>query len=267
MRTRSFPPDLKVLVLDLDGTLLDSDKRVSERNQRAVLACAERGLDVIIATARPPRSVHMLLPPALTEICHFVLYNGGLVHQRGAEPVHDPVPAAWTKQVLEFCLELDPDYPFTVELSDRWFAVRETDFTPIMQVDAPPEIAEPETLCQWDVTKILLPDFPDPSALTARFGRDLHIVSTDSGRLLHLMSPSASKEQAVAAICSRLSLHMGQVIAFGDDANDLGLFRASGYPVAMGNAIVVLKELAAQITATNDEDGVAVVLERWLAAE
>jgi hypothetical protein len=78
------------------------------------------------------------------------------------------------------------------------------------------------------------------------------------------MSSQVGKEIAVSAIAKNLGITMNEVMCFGDDFNDLELFKAVGYSVAMGNAEDDLKKTATETTLTNDEDGVAAVLERIL---
>ncbi|WP_248928450.1 HAD family hydrolase [Paenibacillus hamazuiensis] len=74
---RSGFPRVKAVVLDLDGTLLGTDKTVSPRSMAALRRCAEAGIELVVATARPPRSVRQLCPEVL-ELAHMVFYNGGL---------------------------------------------------------------------------------------------------------------------------------------------------------------------------------------------
>ncbi|WJH35379.1 HAD family hydrolase [Paenibacillus sp. CC-CFT747] len=73
-----------------------------------------------------------------------------------------------------------------------------------------------------------------------------------------------TKASGVLSLCAHYGLEASRAAAFGDDRNDLELFLAVGYPVAMGNAVPELKERAREITETNDRDGVAVVVERML---
>lgn len=76
------------------------------------------------------------------------------------------------------------------------------------------------------------------------------------------MAKDVSKENAVSDLCVRLNISLSNVMVFGDDWNDLGLFNACGFPIAMENAIPELKEVAYFVTKTNNEDGVAQVIER-----
>lgn len=113
-------------------------------------------------------------------------------------------------------------------------------------------------------TKILLPKVKDEDIeeIMNTFGLKFNIFITDSGQLVQMSSKDASKEIAVAHICNQLKIPMSNVIAFGDDNNDLGLMKRCGYSVAMGNATEKIKKYSTEITETNNNDGVAMVLER-----
>ncbi|KEQ22781.1 hypothetical protein ET33_20715 [Paenibacillus tyrfis] len=82
-----------------------------------------------------------------------------------------------------------------------------------------------------------------------------------------MMSNESSKENVVQYILRTLGLTMSDALCLGDDYNDLGLFQFCGYSVAMGNAIKELQDIANEITETNDNDGVALILERFAGSQ
>jgi Cof subfamily protein (haloacid dehalogenase superfamily) len=256
---------IKAIVLDLDGTLLDSRKHVSERNRIAVEACMERGVRVIVATARPPRAVKQALPEQWLEACSIVSYNGA--HTRcsalGWEN-HFGISPELTGSVIRDVFAVQPEAEVSIEQRDRWYSYRNIEFDDRLNVVAYPEVLELERLMKLEATKILIGSFPDGAALANRYSDRLHAVVTDGGTLVQITSYEASKQSAVAELCRRHGIGMKEVAAFGDDTNDIGLFRACGYPVAMGNAIPELKRIARIVADTNDADGVAKVLEAWL---
>jgi hydroxymethylpyrimidine pyrophosphatase-like HAD family hydrolase len=94
-------------------------------------------------------------------------------------------------------------------------------------------------LKQYEATKILLSGFNQIQALTNMFDQQVNT------RLFHIYS-----------------VDLDSVIVIGDDLNDLGLFKTAGYSIAMGNAMNELKVIADEITESNDQDGVAIILER-----
>lgn len=252
------------IALDLDGTLLDSNKRVSARNINAIRQCHRQGMRIIFATARPPRTVASLLPEELLQIGSFVYYNGAQVFCRftGYE-LHEPIPAPVTAEILDYCLGIDLDANLSMEVKDAWFSLKELDYADTMKVKSNPMVKPLEEMKQYDATKILVSGFAAHDRLLRQFGDQVNILLTDGGLLVQIMSKQASKEAAVNQLCERFGIPLRQVIAFGDDYNDAGLFRVCGRSVAMGNAVEELKRSATEITGTNDQDGVAMVLERY----
>lgn len=253
----------RVVVLDLDGTFLNSKKEVSERNLKAVMSCYRKGMRIVIATARPPRAVRWFLPDGLLEIASFVYYNGAqVICSSTGTALHESIPSEVTAEITDYCLKHHPDLELTIEVQDEWFSLRELDYRVTMNAKANPIVIPLEQFKQYDATKILLSGAFEGTPLYDSFRRQANILYTDNGRLVQVMPLNASKEQAVMKLCEVYNCGMESVIAFGDDHNDLGLFRVCGYSAAMGNAIDELKAIADEVTDTNDRDGVAVVLER-----
>lgn len=253
---------VKAVVLDLDGTLLTTSKRISERNRNALHQINQSGIPIIFATARPPRAArHDDLDLPL--IGSMVYYNGALFHCKITDKIfHYAIPALLAGSVIDSCLELAPEAQFSIEVMDRWYCYRPLDFSGITHFAEQPSLISLEELRSAECTKILLADFTKAEQLVRQYGTRLNIVVTDGGSLVQIMAAEASKELAVRKLCDELGVSLDDVMCFGDDYNDLGLFRACGYPVAMGNAVPGLKDLAWEVTETNDNDGVAVMLER-----
>ena len=231
----------------MDGTLLNSNKEVSKRNLDAVLSCYLKGMRIIFATARPPRAVNWFLPQELLDIGAFVYYNGAQVICKETKiEINESIPANVTTEILDYCLKCNPEIELTMEVKDEWFSSRESD-----------------ELKQYDATKILLSGNNDSSGLLKKFEGKVNILITDNNQLIQIMPLLAAKELAITKLCELYHVELDSVIVFGDDHNDVGLFKKAGYAIAMGNAIRELKEIADEITADNDENGVAISLERF----
>ncbi|OAB40393.1 Cof-type HAD-IIB family hydrolase [Paenibacillus antarcticus] len=251
------------IVLDLDGTLLNSMKQVSERNLVAILNCYNKGMRIIFATARPPRAVRWFLPEQLLDIGSFVYYNGAqVICRKSNTEFNESIPSSITSEILDYCLNHDPEVELTMEVRDEWFSLRELDYSTRMNVKANPIVKSLEELKQHDATKILLSGCNQIQALTWKFGQQVNIVVTDNNQLIQIMPLNASKERAITRLCNIYGVGLDSVIIFGDDHNDLGLFETPVYSIAMGNSIIELKEIADEITESNDQDGVAIILER-----
>ncbi|MBD2867798.1 Cof-type HAD-IIB family hydrolase [Paenibacillus arenilitoris] len=257
--------NISVIALDLDGTLLNARKEVSERNLAAVMNCSRNGKKIVIATARPPRSVRDMLPQELLDIAAFVYYNGAVVRDADAGiDEHYPIAADLATELLEYCTEMMPECAISVEANDLWFANREIVDRDFCHPRFRPEIVTPRELKRLEATKILLTSFTGAEPLVQRFGGRLHVVLTDQGKLLQAMNRTVSKSAGLLRLCGYYGVPASDLIAFGDDYNDMDMLRMAGYAVAMGNAVPELKAAAHSVTASNDEDGVAEMLERLL---
>ena len=252
-----------IVVLDLDGTLLHSDKRISERNYKAIMACAERGVRFIFATARPPRAVRLFLQDELLGLGSFIYYNGAYIRcPLTGVHLRETIEPKITADILDYCLSVHPDLDLSLEANDEWISIREYDEATLMRVKGKPVVKPLQELRTTEAAKILFTGKIDLAAFRNKFESVVHILVTDEGHLVQISSIRASKEQALIALCKEMGNTPDQVMVFGDDYNDLGLFRICGWPVAMGNAIEELKALAKEVTDTNDRDGVARVLEK-----
>jgi Cof subfamily protein (haloacid dehalogenase superfamily) len=251
------------VVLDLDGTLLNSKKEVSKRNLEAVLFCYQRGLRIVFATARPPRAVNWFLPQDLLDIGAFVYYNGAqTICQETKIEFNESIPSNVTTEILDYCLQHDPQIELTMEVKDEWFSLRELDYITSMNARSNPIVKPLNEMKQYDATKILLSGNNHIPGLFEKFEGKVNILVTDNSQLIQIMPFLASKELAITKLCNLYNVELDSVIVFGDDYNDVGLFKKAGYSIAMGNAIKELKEIADEITDSNDNDGVAVSLER-----
>ena len=253
--------DIKVIVLDLDGTLLNNEKKVSERNRNAIMDCYRKGIHIIFATARAPRSVKQFLPKELQGIGMVAYYNGALLR----DPIekidyHYPIDAIYTAEIINFVTQTQPDSFIAIEVEDICYVNQniKTDFITATR----PIVISNEEMKQRSVSKILLHSFSNHEKLEEQFRHKVNVICTDQNQLVQIMGHNVSKENAVLNWCQEHEISAEQVMVFGDDWNDLGLFKECGYPIAMRNAISELKELAYYITNSNEDNGVACILER-----
>ncbi|MWV43366.1 Cof-type HAD-IIB family hydrolase [Paenibacillus sp. HJL G12] len=252
-----------IIVLDLDGTLLNSNKQISNRNCKAIMECSALGMKFIFATARPPRAVKTFLTDELLNLGSFIYYNGAYINCKhtGIDD-HVPIKSEVTSEVLDYCLKGNPDLDLSLEVKDEWMSLREYDYSTLMRVKGNPMVKSLEELKRLDASKILFSGNMDIISFQEKFKSQLNILITDNGNLVQVSSLKASKENAVAVLCKAMNIPLENVMVFGDDFNDIGLFKTCGWSVAMGNAIGELKEISKEITETNDNDGVAIILEK-----
>jgi len=253
----------KACVIDLDGTLLTSQKTVSARNGSAILKAYEAGMKIIIATARPPRTVLQLLPEPIHSLCSFVYYNGALVvcPERGYYD-HQAIASSVSREVIEYCLKKDPAVDLSIEVEDAWYSLKPYDDHILSQVKGKPVIITREEIGHYSPSKIIITGNRFADDLKRMYGSILQILVTDRGNLTQISNNQATKESGVMKLLGLYHISPEETICFGDDFNDLGLFQLCGRSVAMGNAIDELKRIATEVTASHEDDGVALVLEK-----
>ncbi|MCQ2009807.1 HAD family hydrolase [Sporolactobacillus sp. STSJ-5] len=257
---------IKALVFDLDGTLLNSQKIISERNQEALMRSYQSGVKLFIATARPPRSVNKMVPKELLDCASGIYYNGAYVKEIHGKTMSYTISSADSGKLIDFMCSHNEKDAISIESEDRLYALSDETFAKnAKHMVLPPTIVTPSELKKLPANKILL--FHCPSSVKSfvmQYTDQLTIVETDSKELMQIMAKDISKSRAVSALCKKMNISMDSVMSFGDDWNDLDLFKACGYSVAMGNAEPELKPFASMTTATNDEDGVAQILEQLM---
>lgn len=273
----------RLIAFDLDGTLLDDNKKIPEENVKALERAAERGLLLVPATGRimPGLPEELLRLPFLR---YFICSNGAGVYDRQEDSVlyKEEIPAALALRVIEYmdtlpviydCYQYDKGW-VTAGMYDRaeeYFAdqpfMLELFYRLRRKVDS-----LPETLRQrGDGIQKLQMHFRTRDLDEKQ--RQLHIlptlfpelaVTTSVRNNIELNSREADKGKALAALCESLAISISETIAFGDGANDIGLLKAAGLGIAMGNADAQVKAAADRVTASNQEAGVAKALKALL---
>lgn len=256
----------KMFVFDLDGTFLDSGKTISPRNRQAGLDILQRGDHLVFATARPPRYTGFIQDTFREAI--FITINGAMYQTPSGHQVNITLGQDLLGEISDYVQAHDPEAVLSVMVQDLWYSSNTSfDFRSHYHVDYGPEILSPAGLKRLECGKILINQCGIVETIIEKFGSLCNISVTDGGWTIQIASRQASKENAVQHIAEELGLGLDDVICFGDDHNDMGLCRLSGISVAMANAVPELKAIAAYITGSNDEDGVAQWVEGYYAGE
>jgi Cof subfamily protein (haloacid dehalogenase superfamily) len=258
---------IDLIALDLDGTLLDPEERISERNRAAIRKSLEAGVRVVLVTGRGTdlpirlsRELNLNLPVIC---CH-----GALTKDFGANKtlVHLPVPLPYAKPMVEYAEAHELSIAIYVE----------------------------EYFYRLEGTKLFMDDMRGAAWREAKtFGDVLHVAPTfirflgdDSVRAMErefgdwpiafryetwgdfqecaVLNRDASKKNALKQLCADFQILPERVLAIGDSRNDVPMLRWAGVGVAMGNAQAEVKESVRYVTASNTEDGVALAIERFV---
>lgn len=272
---------IKMVGLDMDGTTFNDDKVISEKNKKAIEDAIRQGVVVLPATGRPLIG----LPKAITDIpgvTYAVTSNGAAIYDlRTNEAIYtDAIPNAKAVAITEL-LQAHGYLPEVYV--DGVCYVDEDMYPKIFEFDIPKVIHEyikvsrkpVKHLVQFlkdtgkDIHKIhMLFDrrYPQIRAeafrLMAQF--DGLLVSCASDFNIEINSETADKGNALLELGKILGIKKEEIMAMGDEKNDIPMLTKVGFSVAMGNATKEVKECADAVTLTNNEDGVAAAFEKWV---
>lgn len=257
---------VRLIAIDLDGTLLTRAGAIEPR-AADLIRRVSHSAPVVIASARPPRSVRPF-HRALGLDTLQVNYNGAMVWDEMSHTVHhhktlDAV-VAW--RVVCIAREVLSEVLVSYEHDDRWLTDRVDERFQVESSKAiqPDEIGPLERFAHLAPTKLLLQAEPDRLERVAQAlaGEAVGVIRTDAD-LLQIARPDVDKAAALERVAERYGVTMSQVLAIGDNQNDLGMLTRAGIGVAVGNAIEPVRRAARHVVASNDRGGVAEAIERF----
>ncbi len=263
----------KMLVLDLDGTLTNSQKEITEHTRDTLIRAQEQGLKIVLASGRPTYGIVPLAEELrLDEFGGYILsYNGGQIID-------------WTTKEIMYEKVLQPEvYPYLYSCAKKnGFVILSYKDEHIVSEDAGNPYVQHEAflnrmgsitvprfldVINFPVPKCLIVGDPEPLAvLEQKMRRDLEgqmNVFRSEPFFLELVPQGIDKAKSLAVLLEEIHLQREDMIAVGDGFNDLSMIRFAGLGVAMANAQEVVKQEADYITLSNEEDGVAAVVERF----
>ena len=266
--------DCKLIAMDLDGTLNNDAKQITEITKRALMQAQKKGIRLALASARPSPGLFKE-----RDILHLqehggilMSYNGGRIVDAASGKVlfETAMDILQTKQVLRFLKQL----PVTPILDDgaRFYVTDsngyKVDYECKNNAMECSVVEDLEQFLSFAPVKILMSVQPEQLAAVQReiaaFLPDTLTVVQTAPFYLEVIPKTINKGQGIRDICSVLGIKTENVIAFGDAANDIPMLRAAGVGVAMGNAAEDVKVAADLVTLSNNDDGIAAALEKLL---
>ncbi|WP_375402187.1 Cof-type HAD-IIB family hydrolase [uncultured Sphingomonas sp.] len=267
----SAPRDVRLVVSDVDGTLVDHDKNLRPATIEAVARVRAAGIGFTVISARPPSGV-LPIADALGLDDPIGAFNGGTVFRRGGEVMEAHlVPEHVAHGMLDLAkgsgasVWLFADSQWHADTLDNPHVPRER-----ISADQEPAIVGDFAPFASHAGKITFvsDDSPVLARLIeqgrARFG-DAATIALSQTYYLDVTALEANKGNGVEALARAAGVDLAQVMVIGDMPNDLPMLERAGLPVAMGQAPDEVRAAADWITASNDEDGVAQALDRLLA--
>ena len=278
----------RLIATDLDGTLLRDDKTVSPRTRAALAAAQAAGIVVVLVTARPPRVVREIAAllnarevTDATDATHThpahelaICCNGALVYDLTCDAIvqHDPLAAEDAAHIVRELRLLEPDVAFACEQGLRYGC--EPGYRALSAASRDNDaayIADALTLCREPVTKLIARHpaltMDALQALAEQVAGATALVTQSGTNFVEMSAPHVHKAWALARLCATQGIEPAQVIAFGDMPNDVPMLRWAGRGVAVANAHPDALAAADDVTASNNDDGVAIIIGRLLTNE
>jgi GntR family transcriptional repressor for pyruvate dehydrogenase complex len=270
---------VRLVFIDLDGTLLSGPRLISDRAKRTVANVREGGVEVVLVSSRPPRDIRPF-HQQLRLMTPVIACGGALLwnEQARAGLAHAPVDPELAAEVVALGRQMGA--VANLESDDEWFTDRLGNLERDSIVDY--EVSDPQGIGTVDevlrsseaIDKVFLDlrelEDNDATAATAAirrvFGRQATIYETIPG-VLDIFSPDASKVAMAQQLARRMQIPAEQTMAIGDHDSDATLLRWAGIGVAMGNATPAAKAAADVITSSNLRDGAAEALEHYLLGQ
>ena len=269
----------KLIALDVDGTLLRSDGTISERTRNALQSALDHGLTLVLATGRRKRSAKPIQD--LLNLPHYLVASQGAVVYDGDDIVaHAHLPRAGARLALDHIHTLgmsavmfaNAHQTEVIWITGAWQTnqrldvytkrhgdlIRElTDLNGDALQHDPIEIVVFDTMERLDALAALLSASQNDRLFRVIFSKN----QFTAGGAIEVVGPETSKAAALDALCAHLGITQRDVIAFGDNVNDVEMLAAAGLGVCMANGTEEARAVADRIAASNNEDGIALVLE------
>lgn len=251
--------DVKMIVTDLDGTLLKDDKSISTYTDNVIRQLRNSGIFFVVATARPIRAVKAFLP--------WVKYDAAIFHNGAVVMDHETILKKLgiknPGKIVNSILADNPNYKIAVESNDVMYSnfnageiwpgidyIKTSDFKELEHSYAEKIIVDAHSMEEMNNLKKYIAD-------------DLYLLASEN-RIITIHNIQSTKMNGIKTLAERYDISPNQIVTFGDDYNDIDMLSSCGIGVAVENALPEVKKAAAEITESNEQDGVAKWLERFL---
>jgi len=266
----------KLLVVDIDGTLVGKRGSISTEDRQALVSARQSGIQVSLSTGRGSQACLGIIDQLSLDGYH-IFFDGALVSdpEQGKEVYVQPLSKGVVKQAVEFAHRRNMD--LELYSATHYFTERETWSTGAHRqfFNIQPTIVDFTKL--WERERIIKGGVVTTTPQEAAKARDFCRQFADSLHFswartpaypgvdfINVLAPEVSKGNALAALASHLGVSMSEVIAIGDGTNDMALLSSAGLAIAMGNAPDEVKAVADYITLDVDHSGLAVAINKFL---
>lgn len=274
IRIKEIPMSIKLVAVDIDGTLITDDRKITSQVFDAVQEAKAQGVQVVIATGRPIAGVtHLLNELNLNHQGNYVItFNGGLVQD--AETGQEIVKSIMSYDdylEIEFLSRKIGLHMHAITKEGIYTANRDIGKYTVHEatlVNMPIFYRTPEEMASKEIVKMMMIDEPELldkalKNIPQSFYDQYNIVKS-TPFYLEFMPKSVSKGNAIIHLAEKMGLDQSQTMAIGDAENDRAMLEVVGNPVVMENGSPELKMIAKYVTKSNNESGVAYALREWV---
>ena len=265
--------EVRLLLSDVDGTLVTSEKELTPRSVEAVHELHEAGIRFAVTSGRPPRGMSMLVEP-LAISTPIAAFNGGLVVDPTLHVLEERVVRG---DLVAPTIELIESFGLSawVYRGADWL-VRDPDGPHVDReahtVQFGPTVVDSFVGIDDGVAKVVgvSDDYGTVAAAAVAVREELGdevSASRSQPYYLDVTHPEANKGEVVRFLSERYAIAHDEIATIGDGPNDVLMFARSGISIAMGNADPEVQRAATHVTATNDQDGFAEAVERFILPE
>ncbi len=257
----------KAIFSDIDGTLLNSQHQISPNTEQAIKAVLQKGIPFIPVSARPPYAITPYTSQLQSQY-GMICYSGALILDAELKTLYSVFIEPADLQKLDELLVDFQHLSISHYAGLDWFANDVESYWVKQEIEITGVSVAPKPQTLNEVHKLLLMGEPaEIQKVEDILKKALPHLSIHRSKdtYLEIMNKQATKSQAIRFMEKVLNVTSDQVIAFGDNFNDLDMLQYAGLSVAMGNAPDEIKAVAKEVTASNNEDGIALILNREFA--
>lgn len=262
---------IKAVALDLDGTLLTEDKKITEISKQILKDLERKGIKIYLVTGR----TYVSAKPFADELglnSVIITYNGAKVVDYKDDKVlyEEPLEEKYTKQIIEMAknknihINLYQDNKWYVENTDNEEAIHYANYTGLTPIKK-----DFESFDGYGMTKITIQNMENSDVFNSLCKEIQDILGTkiytakSQDYLFEILNKNVNKGIVLKRILKSEGINLNECVAFGDALNDLEMLTEVGYGVAMGNSPLILKKKVRYVTDTNENNGVAKFLKKY----
>jgi Cof subfamily protein (haloacid dehalogenase superfamily) len=264
----------KLLVVDIDGTLLGKQGGISEEDKQALAAARQAGVKVCISTGRASQGCHWVIDELSLDGYH-IFFDGALVSGPDRELYVEPLDMGVVREVVDFVrqndiyLELYSATDYFVEWENWATEIHRNYFKLEPRVIDFGQLRGGQKFVKGGLITRDEEEMAKAKSFRARFDRSLRFSVARSPaypgvEFINVLAPEVSKGKALTTLVSHLGVPLSEVMAIGDGTNDISLLSIAGLAVAMGNATDEVKAVAHEVTEDVSKSGVAAAVKQFL---